>query len=208
MKYQKTFMSVLCLFVIFCGTVMADGFEGELNIDAYLVNSETYSFSVTGYLPASMDAILIYTEPDREVFAAIISRDASVAATEFIDSLTPFYSVVIDLQNIDIDAYLPYILQDSFGFSFYTVSSDESFRDESFRDDVSLTFRGTSYTQSLEIFSISYIGARHDRGCFSFGKCGNGPEFVGPYCDPCVTTTCCYGDWGYITCGYVVCHGK
>jgi hypothetical protein len=200
MKFQAICISALFLLVTICGSIMASGFEGELHVETDLVDPDTYFFSVNGYLPNTVDALLIYSEPGREVFAAIISQDANGMSVDFVNDLNPFFSVVMNFDNLDIGTYLPYILQDSYGFSFYTVAVENR--------SVNETFRGTAYSYSLEHFSVSYYGGSRGKGCFSVGKCGDGEQFQGPYCEPCVTTTCCYGDWGYITCGFVICHGK
>lgn len=43
-------------------------------------------------------------------------------------------------------------------------------------------------------------------GCWTTGICGNGVKIYGPYCDPCISVLCCYGQVGYINCGFLLCH--
>ena len=43
-------------------------------------------------------------------------------------------------------------------------------------------------------------------GCWTTGICGNGVKIYGPYCIPCESVLCCYGQVGYINCGKLLCY--
>ncbi|MCD4655009.1 hypothetical protein K8T06_13875 [bacterium] len=43
-------------------------------------------------------------------------------------------------------------------------------------------------------------------GCFTSGWCSGVGRIIGPYCDPCKATLCCYENTGYIVCGEILCY--
>jgi len=52
-----------------------------------------------------------------------------------------------------------------------------------------------------ENFAFSASIDPEGTGCWTWGRCGDGPGFWGPYCDPCDYILCCDGDSGMIYCG-------
>lgn len=138
-------------------------------------------------------SMLLYREPSHSLIYAVVAEDAPKEELQMIidsnphsfslSEMVPFKaSLLIDSSPND-DHLLVLVVR--------TQRADVIHSSELMQCHVDFS----------ENFTFSSILDPEGTGCWTWGRCGDGEGFWGPYCDPCDYILCCDGDVGTIHCG-------
>jgi len=145
----------------------------------------------------ALRVINVYTEPSHTLICSILNRDLDLENSRWMPELSKqnlFFEKAGDCNILLPDPNFPETDFQLFleGFLYPETAP------------VALEFARIDLDLSSEFrFGLNF--GPDETGCLTYGQCGDGPEFWGPYCDPCIATLCCYGNWGYILCGLTLC---
>ena len=168
-------------------------------LEGYVTQDNQYVLDIEFTLTDKIiSSVLLYSEPGHSLLCGLVNPEITSPEslekiklqkprTLAIGSTTTSKSRVVDS--------VPVLTSDQISVECHVISEKGN----------AITEIANITLNSYENFGFGLGFAPDGTGCFTWGKCGNGPEFQGPYCDPCISTLCCYGDSGYIVCGHVLC---
>ena len=198
---MKSLTALVTLFAMFMGSVGMVGAasaEKNVSLSSMVLDENFYFLDLSIQLPSDTPALLLFAEPSHAFLGLMVSPSADPLLIDSVRQEKPLSETIADLGNDTVQAVIAYSPGRDTHFVFLTATI------------VDKTLVKTSiaeiYPSSFDEFNFGFISYPDSLGCYSSGQCPNGRPIIGPWCNPCIFTLCCYGPYGYIQCGDVLCH--